>query len=186
MKNLNPTLWRTCRMLTGTNRVRLLRELHDRPGQSVSQLAAAVGIGPSDASQELRRIQSRGLLKSERTQGRVFYRLEADPQVASAGPLLKALRTALASLPPKQDADIARIAAGLAWSRRVAMAHALLGGPKTSTELSVELRLSSFAVYSHLRILQKAGWIQQKNGRMHLVPPDHPLGRVLAQLLRTA
>ena len=186
MKNLNPTLWRTCRMLTGTHRVRLLRELHDRPGQSVSQLAAAVGIGPSDASQELRRIQSRGLLKSERTQGRVIYRLEADPQVASAGPLLKALRTALASLPPKQGADIARIAAGLAWSRRVAMAHALLGGPKTSTELSVELRLSSFAVYSHLRILRQAGWIQQKNGRVQLVTPDHPLGRILVQLLRNA
>ncbi len=76
MKNLNPTLWRTCRMLTGTNRVRLLRELHDHPGQSVSQLAAALGIGPSDASQELRRIQSRGLLKSERVVFRKFCKKE--------------------------------------------------------------------------------------------------------------
>lgn len=44
MKNLNPTLWRTCRMLAGTTRIRLLRELHTHPGQSVSELARAVGI----------------------------------------------------------------------------------------------------------------------------------------------
>ena len=44
MRNLNPTLWRTCRVLSGENRIKLLRQIHDHPGQAVSELALAVGI----------------------------------------------------------------------------------------------------------------------------------------------
>ena len=36
MKTLNPTLWRTCRMLAGANRIRLLRAIFAQPGQSVT------------------------------------------------------------------------------------------------------------------------------------------------------
>ncbi len=185
MKNLNPTLWRTCRMLAGSTRIRLLRELHDRPGQSVGQLADSVGIGESDASQELRRIQSRGLLKSERLGARVIYRLEPDPQVTSAAPLLKALIRTMDAHPSHRDETIGRIAAGLAWPRRVAIAQALMTAPKTVIELSVDLRWSSFAVFNHAGLMRKAGWIRNIEGRMHLTVPDHPLGEALARLLKS-
>jgi DNA-binding transcriptional ArsR family regulator len=185
MKNLNPTLWRTCRMLAGSTRVRLVRELHDRPGQSVGQLANSVGIGESDASQELRRIQSRGLLKSERLGARVIYRLEPDPQVTSAAPLLKALIRTMDLHPPQRDETIGRIAAGLAWPRRVAIAQSLMASPKTATELVVDLGWSSFAVFNHAGLMRKAGWIRSVEGRMHLTVPEHPLADALARLLKS-
>ena len=38
---LSPTLWRTCRILSGGTRLALLRRVIKHPGLSVSELAAA-------------------------------------------------------------------------------------------------------------------------------------------------
>lgn len=186
MQSLNPTLWRTCRVLAGDKRIQLLRQIHDLPGRNVAELAQSVGIGRSDASQELRRIQSRGLLRAERQGISMMYRLGADPQVRSAAPLVKALETALAAFPPARDPEMANLAFGLAYPRRVTLAQALLSGPKSATELCIALRLSAFAVFSHLRILQDSGWVRREPGRVVLVPPDHPLAKALFRLLPTS
>ena len=184
MKNLNPTLWRTCRMLAGVHRLLLLRQLHDQPGRSVAELAQAVGIGRSDASQELRRIQSRGLLRSAREGVRVVYRLEADPQVPSAALLLKALKATFSSLSPDHDGDLRQIAFGLAYPRRIAIAQALLAGPRTDLDLCTALKLSPFAVFNHAGILAKSGWIKRSNGARQLTVPAHPMAAALIRLLR--
>ena len=39
MQQLNPTLWRTCRILRGRARLGLLRQILKQPGQNVSPLA---------------------------------------------------------------------------------------------------------------------------------------------------
>ena len=57
MQNLNPTLWRTCKMLAGRTRIRMLRQLLEHPGECVSALGKRVAIKESAASQELRRIR---------------------------------------------------------------------------------------------------------------------------------
>ncbi len=186
MHTLNPTLWRTCRVLAGGKRIQLLRQIHDLPGRNVAGLAESVGVGRAAASQELRRIQSRGLLQSERHGVAVVYRLGADPQVRSAVPLVKALETALSRLPPARDLEMARLAFGLAYPRRIALAQALLAGPQSETELGIALRLSAFAVFSHLRILRDCGWVRRENRRMVLAPPDHPLAKALVRLLPTS
>lgn len=128
MQNLNPTLWRTCKMLAGRARIRLLRQLHDHPEECVSALGERVALKEAAASQELRRIQSRGLLQAERRGVRLVYRLAADPQVASAAPLLKALQTAFDACPAERDADMVAIAAGLAHERRIRIVRTLLEG----------------------------------------------------------
>ena len=186
MKNLNPTLWRTCRMLAGTTRIRLLRELHTHPGQSVSELARAVGIKKSDASQALRRIQSRGLLRSRRHGAALIYRMEPDPQVVSAAPLLRALNNALSQYPPERDAELCRLAHGLAYPRRIALAQAIIASPQTQQDLVHALNLPNFAVFSHLRILMDCGYIRRDQRRFRFMLPDHPLASVLVRLLRSA
>ena len=40
---LHPTLWRTCRVLAGPTRLRLLRRVIARPGLTVQQLAMPRG-----------------------------------------------------------------------------------------------------------------------------------------------
>ena len=76
---LHPTLWRTCRVLAGPTRLRLLRRVIARPGLTVQQLADAQDIGKSRASQELRRLQSRGLIQARRKSARVAYHPVPDP-----------------------------------------------------------------------------------------------------------
>ena len=186
MRTLNPTLWRTCRMLSGANRIRLLRAAFEKPGQSVTELAQALGIGTSAASQELRRIQSRGLMQSSRDGIRVVYRLEADPQVPTAAPLLKALKAAFSDFPPERDEELRALAFGLAYPRRIAIARALQTTPQTELDLGMALRLSSYAVYSHVKILQDGGWVRRTGRNRLFATPDHPLAEALARLLRAS
>jgi DNA-binding transcriptional ArsR family regulator len=184
-RQLNPTLWRTCRVLAGRIRLKLLRQLHDAPGQSVSDLARTVGIGVSDASQELRRLQSRGLLQAERKGARLIYRLGADPQVPSAAPLLKALVAALSSHPPDRDEAMSSIATGLAHPRRIALAAALMKSPRTIVELHRTTRIPKAPLHHHLGFLSAGGYIKNHKGTLTFRPPHHPLARALSRLVQT-
>ncbi len=183
---LHPTLWRTCKMLAGEKRIELLRQLYDQPGQSVKELGIAVGIKRSAASQELRRIQSRGLLASHRQGIPLIYRMEPDPQVSSALPLLSALRTALGTASPRWDSKICRIAKGLANERRIAIARALIAQPDTIGNLQRRLSLSRSALVQHLSILRQSGFSCSHSGRYCFSTPAHPVARALARLLQNS
>ena len=186
MRELNPTLWRTCRVLSGQTRVKLLRVLHDHPGQNVTALAHAVGIGVSAASQDLRRLQSRGLLKPDRQAAFLLYRLEPDPQVPTAAPLLKALHAALSSRPAAQDADMIPIATGLAHPRRIQILRLLLKSPLSTRKLRLASGIPGCPLRHHLALLQAGAWIHGNRNELTCRPPDHPLARILAQLVQTS
>lgn len=183
MQTLNPTLWRTCRALAGDIRIRLLRAVRTHPDLGVTDLAAAVGIGQSDASQELRRLQSRGLLRRIRQGRRILYRFRPDPQVPSAAPLLQALKTVLDNRPPAKDAIIRRLAAGLAHETRIKLARELQNGPRRNADLVKALRLAPNAVHRHVRRLIAAGWVRREGAWLLFAPPRHPLARTLSKLL---
>ena len=183
MQNLNPTLWRTCRMLAGATRIRLLRELQSRPGQSVSELARAAGIGLSDASQELRRIQSRGLLRADRRGVALVYRMEPDPQVGSAAPILKILRPALASGNGGLDERIVALARGLAHPKRLAIVKLLMHSPKSAYALHRELQSNFANIQRHLNTLVAGGYVRREGHLCHFTLPGQPLAKVLLKFL---
>lgn len=183
MKNLNPTLWRTCRMLSGATRIHLLRCLHEQPGRDVSTLAQATGIGISAASQELRRIQSRGLLQAEHRGAHLIYRLGADPQVVSAAPILSALRAALSLADSDEDIRILTIARGLGHPKRIEVLKSLIETPKNAFTLQKEFHVSYRTLARHLEILLESGLIRRENRTLLPVPPVHPLAKVLIKLL---
>jgi len=183
MQQLNPTLWRTCRVLSGQTRLRLLRQIFNNPDQNVSQMAESVKIGESDASQELRRLQSRGLLRRYRKGLCVFYRPLADPQVSSAAPLLKALKISMSTSSAK-DEEIIRIAKALAHERRILISKTLIQSPQNASALSVCLRIHPNLLRQHLQLLIAGGFIRQKNWMLTFQPPTHPLAQVLTKLLR--
>ena len=87
-------------MLSGKTRIRLLHHICNHPGDHVSAMAKTMGIGVSAASQELRRIQSRGILQTEYRGAKLIYRLGADPLVYSA------LRSSMPCRPASQPAGI--------------------------------------------------------------------------------
>lgn len=183
MQNLNPTLWRTCRMLSGMTRIHLLRCLDEHPGRNVSELASAVGVGLSATSQELRRIQSRGLLQTEHRQASLIYHFGADPQVPAAAPILKALRAALTIHGPGEDGRIQAIAHGLAHPKRIALLKSLMDSPKSAFALQKEFHLSYRTIDRHLRTLLESGLVRRDGRMLHPVPPTHFLSKALLKLL---
>lgn len=181
---LNPTLWRTCRVLAGPTRVRLLRLVLAAPGATVTRLAEEAEISLSRASQELRRLQSRGLLSAARRGVFVRYLPEPDPQVPSARPLFLAMKAALAQGGPAREREIRRIAAGLSHPRRILLFRELLDGPRTVQMLQSSLAISLDAVYRHLQTLEQGGLVRRKSGVVRVVRNSHPLVRCLTDLVK--
>lgn len=182
MRRLNPTLWRTCRVLANPTRLRLLQLLLERPGSNVSQLAESMNIGISAASQELRRVQSRGLIRRTQQGPSVVYLPVPDPQVPSAAPLLKALQTAWAANRNGSE-KIARLAKGLACERRISLVRALVPQPQPNDQLAHLVRTRSANLKKHLRILRKSGWVTKIDKRFALLPAGHPVQAALLKLL---
>ncbi|NCA81348.1 MAG: MarR family transcriptional regulator [Opitutae bacterium] len=183
MQPLNPTLWRTCRVLAGVNRLRLLRRIFEQPGQNVSQLANHMGIGVSDASQELRRLQSRGLLRRTCQGKSVVFLPLPDPQVPSAAPLLKTLKSVLPGQ-GQTDESIANMGKALGHERRIALTCALLRGPRDQQTLSAWIRASPETVHFHLNTMIQSGWVVRTDRRFALNPARPLLMKTLLRLLR--
>ena len=182
---LSPTLWRTCRVLAGATRLRLLRLVLAAPGATVTWLAEEAKISLSRASQELRRLQSRGLLRVARQGAFVRYAPEPDPLVPSARPLLAALKLTFALGKSAQDREIQRQATGLSHPRRLLLLGELLDGPRTIPMLQAALSIPDDAVYRHLRLLEQGGWVRMKSGVVHVTRSSHPLRRCLTDLVKS-
>ena len=182
MKPLNPTLWRTCRALTGRTRLGLLRQVLEQPGLNVSQLAERLGTGISDASQELRRLQSRGLFMRSCQGASVVYLPIPDPQVPSAAPLLKALQAAWNGNRSGIE-EVARLAKGLACERRLSLVRALSQQPRSAGHLADLVRTGPDNLKKHLRILRESGWVAKEGKVFVLRPATHPVQAALLKLL---
>lgn len=181
---LSPTLWRTCRVLAGPTRLQLLRRVIHHPGLTVQELADAHRIGKSRASQELRRLQSRGLIQARREGGRVAYHPIPDPLVSSAKPLLEAMKTAFARSSPGEVPPAPAGATALADPRRITLVQELLVSPATTADLSRRLRIPAISVNRHLQVLQRLDLARKVRGHWHFTPDRHPLTRGLIRLLQ--
>ncbi len=180
---LSPTLWRTCRVLSGRTRLRLFRLVVKAPGLPVSELAERADVDCPVASQELRRLQSRGLIRRGTAGRNVFYRPEPDPQVPSAAPILKAMQAAFAAAPAEEDSRTAAIAAALAHPRRIAILQELRAGPRNIHALAAALHISRRTLYHHLQALRRGKMIGRGRLVFRPVPNRHPLAVGLVALL---
>mgnify|MGYP003618402685 FL=1 len=181
MAKLYPTLWRTCRMLSGATRLDLFRQVVASPGLTVSALAQHAGISLPRASQELRRLQSRGLLQAVRRGLHVQYRPVADRLVPTARPLLQAMQESFQRQP--DNAAIVPIAVAFSHERRLALVQLLLRGPWNVAELGQAVGMSRNTLNRHLRCLRAAQLIRKTGKMIVLAEADHPLARCLTGLL---
>ena len=180
---LSPTLWRTCRVLSGSTRLALFRRIVKNPGLSVGALAKAEQISLGRASQELRRLQSRGIVSVERTGRFVLYFPEPDPSVSSAQPVLRALQETCARFGAPADERTARLAAGVAHEKRLALVRALQARPLAVHEMQAALKIPVPTLWHHLRFLEIGGWVERERGKWKLAPNDHPLAKYLLKLV---
>ena len=181
---LHPTIWRTCRVLAGATRIRLLKQIAAVPDLTVSRLAQSTGISLSRASQELRRLNARGLVQAVRISREVRYRPIPDPQVPAARPMLTAFSDTLHQTTGSPEADCRRIASGFAHPHRVAIVHELLQRPRNAESLARVLRIPQRTIQRHLGILHSRELIKCRQGVYTPALDRSPLVRCLARLVK--
>lgn len=180
-KTLQPTLWRTCRVLANRVRLRILHDLLDHPHQPVSVIARRTQVPPTVATQYLRALNARGLLEARRQGKWVYYRPAADKSVAGASALLKALQQTFDT--QKEPIEmIFHHVTGFTHPRRLQIVQAIQADALSLEELRVRIAISRSALRRHLRKLVDRGYVVADEGRYRCIRPKGQLAKVLLQL----
>ena len=146
-------------------------------------LAEAADLSLPRTSQELRRLQSRGLVQAVRSGRWVRYRPVPDPQVPSAKPLLAAMKAALARNSQEADAQTIRMAKAYSHQRRLDIVRELLGGSCSVSQIQSVTGIRGMALFRHLRTLKKGGVVRRRGKCWELAPNAHPLAKCMEGLL---
>lgn len=184
MRDLQPSLWRTCRILANASRIRCLKCVLVQPVSQVGAIAQELGIPLHYASQYLRALQARGLLEATRQSRWVYYAPTPDPLVPSAKPLLDALRTALLE-ECRSERQIVHDLTAFTHPRRLAILACLLRRKSATAEtLAAFTRISQPAMSRHLTKLQDRDLVVENKGRWALKPCTHQPAQTLLACLR--
>jgi len=180
MKPLRPTLWRTCRVIANTTRLRLLWKIFQKEGLCVGELARAVGASRENATIQLRALNARGLITSTRRGKRVIYRAEANPGVDGAEEILTALRESfIAKIPLKV---VFREATAFTHSRRIFLMKTVNRSSGSFDELLEASEMSPAALQWNLSKLEVRGFVKARRGFYEAGHPKNPLGKCLLKL----
>lgn len=188
---LNPTLWRTCRVLMNDVRLRLLHAvIINNDKLNVSAIARLLGIPQPVATNGLRALQSRGLIGVRRERYSVYYNLSEDRSLPEATRLRNAFRDCFEASELADDWTDGMMVMLKAFTHfnRLAMIRQLAKGAATKEELERSAGVVVKTVEHHLRILVRAGlveWCSDNGvvGYYRLLPQAHPVAREL--LLQT-
>jgi DNA-binding transcriptional ArsR family regulator len=178
---LKPTLWRTMRVLANPVRLRLLAELFNKSPLCVKEAAQRCGVSRVVATQQLRQLQARGLIRSRRVVRWALYTPEADAAVTHAESVNRALRCALQAR-PANPAGIMKQVTAYTHERRIRLVGALAGGPASATELAARCGMSLPAAVRHLDKLYRRGVITWQDGDAQLAPATDAFARALRRL----
>lgn len=178
-----PTLWRTCRVLANTTRLRMLRHLISHPGKAVTEMARALKVPKAVASQYLRALNARGLLNARREGKWVYYSATGDKSVPASSLLLDAILQTFKA--EKESVEmIFRLVTAFTHPRREKIYCALQGGGGQSLEqLRKKTGISRHALRRHLNKLQRRGFVRKSKETFECDIPDNPLAKVLARLV---
>jgi DNA-binding transcriptional ArsR family regulator len=179
---LNPTLWRTCRVLAGEPRLQLLWHIFDAKELSVQQLSECTGMSRQNTSTQLRAMSARGLISLRREKMNVFYRAEPNTALNEAPQLLEALKACYAR--STSFKTLIRMATGFTHERRIEIVHALNEHPLDFQKLLYETGMSSSALSRHLDKLIVRGYVKYINRLYRRTQPGNPLGRTLLKIIR--
>jgi DNA-binding transcriptional ArsR family regulator len=177
--SLQPTLWRTCRVLANHTRLKIFALLSDDSAQTVSSVALRLELSLAVASQYLRSLEARGFLSARRVGRRVEYRLKvlSDGGHELVQPLLSAVRRDAGSFE-----TIFGLCTAFTHPRRIEVFKALRARPRTLSELHDLTRISSLALRRHLRKLEARGFVACQAGIYSATASRGALGRALARL----
>ena len=179
--SLQPTLWRTCRVLANRKRLQILALLSRQPNQTVSMVAGDMRLSLPAASQYLRALEARGLVTCRRVGRRVEYRLSPATTENAAGEILAALRLAFRRRGQPIEA-LFKLATAFTHPRRIEVFRAVKSGAVTFGKLQTATHISARALSRHLAKLEARGFVKNQMDVYALTDQAHPFSRVLARL----
>jgi DNA-binding transcriptional ArsR family regulator len=183
MDAYHPTLWRTCRVLANAGRVRCLKVVLGRPLSTVGEIARLAEVSETVASEHLRALQARGLIRARRESRWVRYSPDPDPLVKGARRLLAALRRALLVEDGTESAVIRTLTA-FTHPRRLEILRRLQRVESALPEsLIVHTRISQPALSRHLGKLESRRLVACDGRHWRLVKETRPLEKTLLALL---
>ena len=179
----HPTVWRTCRILANSNRLRCLKTVLEEPSSAVGEIAERTRLSVCHASEYLRALQARGLIQARRESRWVRYVAVPDPLVAGTRPLLNALRRVL--LKERQnEVSVIRTLTAFTHPRRLAILCLLQErSPLYAEDIAAITRISLCAFSRHVRKLQLRGLVECDGGKWSQVQPRDALARTLLSLI---
>jgi DNA-binding transcriptional ArsR family regulator len=181
-EKLQPTVWRTCRVLANTIRLKMFAVVAQEPDMTVSAVATRVKLPLPVTSMYLRALEARGLLMSDRDGRWVTYRVsEANGAVT---PLALALRS-LARRKARFAEATFRLATAFTHPRRVDVFRSLSEQPRALAELKLATGIPERALLRHLEKLRTRGFVVYRRGRpgtYAATNQDNAVGRALAEL----
>ncbi len=183
---LKPTLWRTCRVLAGRRRLLLLRILirEGGAGLSVQEIARRAELDEAAVSQELRRLQARGLIRGERRGRYSYYWFAPDESLADAVALAPVLRAGFLENSADYSDRCFRLATGLTHPRRIELLKEIGFGRRTREELREATEISGPALSRHLAKLIARGYVQREGDQFFIPRQADPLARELLAIVR--
>ena len=155
--SLQPTLWRTCRVLANRLRLKMFGVVAQEPGQTVSVVAKRVHVPVAVASQYLRALEARGFLEARRNKRWVEYR-PLDPENTKPG---NTLAGALArEFQSKKAVETAfRLVTAFTHPRRIEIYRALVPRAQTLEELAKSTGIPWRTLLRHLSKLRTRGFV---------------------------
>ena len=176
---LQPTLWRTCRVLANRTRLQMLGLVLRRPNQTVTAVARQLKLSLPAASQYLRALEARGLLTVGRVGRRVKYRLGAAPSGEAAQELIEPLRRAFQREPSPVE-TVFNLATAFTQPRRIEIVRALKQEARNRGQLKAVTGMSGRALARHLRKLEARGFVVCRRGMYSVTARPEGFGRALA------
>jgi DNA-binding transcriptional ArsR family regulator len=176
---LQPTLWRTCRVLANRTRLEMFRLLLRDPGQTVSEVARQLRKPLSLTSEYLRALEARGLLTVRRVGRWVQYRPSPPTNLGVSG-MVAALRMTFQRENPIDI--IFRLATAFTHPRRVEIFRVMQTRPQTLEQLQASTRIPGWALLRHLKKLETRGFVTRRGGLYAAVKRTDALGQALARL----
>lgn len=178
---LQPSLWRTCRVLANRTRLRLLGLLLKEPGLTVSAAAQRLDLTLPVASQSLRALEARGLLTARRSGRYVRYQPPVEDGAGPAALLLPALRLAF-QREARPEETIYMLATAFTHSRRIEVFRLLKAQTRDFQQLKTTARLSGWALRRHLKKLEARGFVARQQGYYGAAHGKGAVERTLARL----
>jgi len=160
----------------------VFRSLLDENGLTVSAVAETNGISEESATQCLRTLNARGLLRVTRISRWVKYRVGHDPLVPGTAELVRAVRVQLRGKGDVIDRTFKDLTAFTHWRRGLIVSVLARHGDISFTTLKALTGISESALCRHLNKLRDRGLIQEERGVYSGAKPRSPVARALQRL----